>query len=82
MTAVCAALAIASSGPSPHRSVSVNRASALTVTARSRLSWARSVPSPNGASAWSISPNRIPGRTGVSPGLVIVPEIIARTAPW
>jgi hypothetical protein len=40
VAAVCAALAIASSGPSPHRSVSVNRASALTVTARSRLSWA------------------------------------------
>ena len=82
MAAVRVALAIASSGLSPHRSVSVNRASALTVTARSRLSWARSAPSPNGPSAWSISPNRIPGRTGARPGLVIVPEIIARTAPW
>ena len=82
MAAVLAALATASSGLSPHRSVRVNRASALTTTARSRRSWARPGPSPNGASAQSIRPNLIPGRAGPDPGLVIVPEIIARTAPW
>ncbi|MCL6673241.1 glutamine synthetase [Streptomyces panaciradicis] len=87
LRAVRTALATASSGSSPHRSVSVKSASALTTTARSRLSWAnasgsvRPSVSCRGSRAWSMSPKRTPGRLVTVSGRVMVAEIIARTAP-
>jgi hypothetical protein len=86
--AVSTALAIASSGASPHRSVRVNSASALTTTASARFSWRNAsgrarprLPS-SGASASSMIPKRWPGRMPASPGRTTDAAIIARTAPW
>lgn len=60
--AVRTRLATASSGSRPARSVSENRASALTTATRSVLSWATAGWPATGASARSMRPNRKPGR--------------------
>ena len=79
--AVCAALAMAASGVSPHKSVRVNSVSALTTTARPSLSCSNcpgcrtaSVPF-SGRSASSIKPKRRPGRPAPADGLVIDAEM-------
>ena len=85
--AVGTPLAIAASGGSPQRSISVNSASALITTARSRRNWARASGLVRRRAVQRDQcvvdqPEPVPGPAAAAGGLVMEAEIIARTAPW